>query len=194
MLDAGHANATHRLPALPVGAGRYVVPRQISPEELRVIGEVGRRPGLPARRSRGQAVRDVLGRERLLTTDARLGERFRITPESAPQTRWRLSIPDIAASCSVPPPGLLREASPALRIPDRQQDEEHNGNREPRVVREREDDSEGAQEQRTGPEQQRSGPSQDSLDKPGAPPFACSRALDASKITRRAVLWAREVS
>ncbi len=82
MLDAGHANATRRLPALPAGAERYVVLRQISSEEWRVIGEVGRRRGLPARRSRGQAVRDVLGRE---PTD---DEKFAVLPRS----EWRLSL------------------------------------------------------------------------------------------------------
>jgi hypothetical protein len=62
-------------------AGRYVVLQQLRPEEWRVLGEVGRRPGLPARRSRAQAVRDVLGRE-----PAR-GEKFAVLPRS----EWRLS-------------------------------------------------------------------------------------------------------
>jgi hypothetical protein len=63
-------------------AGRYVVLQQLRPEEWRVLGEVERRPGLPARRSRGQAVRDVLGRE-----PAR-GEKFAVLPRS----EWRLSL------------------------------------------------------------------------------------------------------
>jgi hypothetical protein len=63
-------------------AGRYVVLQQVGPEEWRVLGEVGRRPGLPARRSRGQAVRDVLGRE------PSEGEKFAVLPRS----EWRLSI------------------------------------------------------------------------------------------------------
>lgn len=63
-------------------AGRYVVLQQVGPEEWRVIGEVGRRPGLPARRSRGQAVRDVLGREP--SSD----EKFAVLPRS----EWRLSL------------------------------------------------------------------------------------------------------
>lgn len=57
-------------------AGRYVVLQQVHPEEWRVLGEVGRRPGLPARSSRAQAVRDVLGRE------PRDGETFAVLPRS----------------------------------------------------------------------------------------------------------------
>jgi hypothetical protein len=60
-------------------AGRYVVLQQLSPEEWRVLGEVGRRPGLPARKSRAQAVRDMLGRE------PRDGEAFAVLPRS----EWR---------------------------------------------------------------------------------------------------------
>jgi hypothetical protein len=63
-------------------AGRYVVLQQVGPEEWRVLGEVGRRPGLPARKSRAQAVRDLLGRE---PGD---GERFAVLPRS----EWRLSV------------------------------------------------------------------------------------------------------
>lgn len=63
-------------------AGRYVVLQQRGPEEWRVLGEVGRRPGLPARKSRGQAVRDVLGRE------PRDGESFAVLPRS----EWRLGL------------------------------------------------------------------------------------------------------
>jgi hypothetical protein len=63
-------------------AGRYVVLQQVGPEEWRVLGEVGRRPGLPARGSRGQAVRDLLGRE------PSEGEKFAVLPRS----EWRLSI------------------------------------------------------------------------------------------------------
>jgi hypothetical protein len=43
--------------------GGYVVFQQVNEDDWRLIGEVNRRPGLPARRSRGQAVRDVIGRE-----------------------------------------------------------------------------------------------------------------------------------
>ena len=63
-------------------AGRYVVLQQARPDEWRVLGEVGRRPGLPARKSRAQAVRDVLGRE------ARDGETFAVLPRS----EWRLGL------------------------------------------------------------------------------------------------------
>jgi hypothetical protein len=43
--------------------GGYVVLQQVGNDEWRMIGEVDRRPGLPARKSRAQAVRDVVGRE-----------------------------------------------------------------------------------------------------------------------------------
>lgn len=63
-------------------AGRYVVLQQFKADEWRVLGEVGRRPGLPARRSRAQAVRDVLGRE------PRDEETFAVLPRS----EWRLGL------------------------------------------------------------------------------------------------------
>jgi hypothetical protein len=63
-------------------AGRYVVLQQVGPEEWRVLGEVGRRPGLPAKKSRAQAVRDVLGRE------PESGEKFAVLPRS----EWQLSL------------------------------------------------------------------------------------------------------
>jgi hypothetical protein len=63
-------------------AGLYVVLQQLKPDEWRVLGEVGRRAGLPARKSRAQAVRDVLGRE------PRDGETFAVLPRS----EWRLSL------------------------------------------------------------------------------------------------------
>jgi hypothetical protein len=63
-------------------AGRYVVLQQLGPEEWRVLGEVGRRPGLPARKSRAQAVRDVLGR------DPEPRETFAVLPRS----EWRLGL------------------------------------------------------------------------------------------------------
>jgi hypothetical protein len=62
-------------------AGRYVVLRQIGENEWRLLGEIDRRPGLPARRSRAQAVRDVLGR------DPRRGEAFVVLPRS----EWRVA-------------------------------------------------------------------------------------------------------
>jgi len=43
--------------------GGYFVFREEPDGAWRLIGEVLRRPGLPARKSRAQAVRDVLGRE-----------------------------------------------------------------------------------------------------------------------------------
>jgi hypothetical protein len=63
-------------------AGKYVVLQQVGADEWRVVGEVGRQPGLPMRRSRGQAVRDALGREP--TTR----EKFAVLPLS----EWRLSL------------------------------------------------------------------------------------------------------
>jgi hypothetical protein len=63
-------------------AGRYVVLQQVPSGDWRVLGEVGRRPGLPARKSRAQAVRDALGRE------AEDGEVFAVLPRS----EWRLSL------------------------------------------------------------------------------------------------------
>ena len=63
-------------------AGRYVVLQQLRPDEWKVLGEVGRKPGLPARKSRTQAVRDVLGRE------PGAEETFAVLPRS----EWRLSL------------------------------------------------------------------------------------------------------
>ena len=62
--------------------GGYVVLQQVGDDEWRVLGDVDRRPGLPARRSRAQAVRDVLGRE---PAD---DEVFAVLPRS----EWRLSL------------------------------------------------------------------------------------------------------
>jgi hypothetical protein len=59
--------------------GGYVVLQQVGGAEWRLIGEIDRRPGLPARKSRGQAVRDVIGRE------VREGEVFAVVPRS----EWR---------------------------------------------------------------------------------------------------------
>jgi hypothetical protein len=41
----------------------YIVLQQVGADEWRLLGEADRRPGLAARRSRAQAVRDVSGRE-----------------------------------------------------------------------------------------------------------------------------------
>jgi hypothetical protein len=62
--------------------GRYVVLQQIADDHWRVVGETPRRPGLPARKSRAQAVKDVIGRE------PETGERFAVLPRS----EWRLSL------------------------------------------------------------------------------------------------------
>jgi hypothetical protein len=59
--------------------GGYVVLQQAREDDWRMIGEVDRRPGLPARKSRAQAVRDVLGRE------PKDGEVFAVLPRS----EWR---------------------------------------------------------------------------------------------------------
>jgi hypothetical protein len=59
--------------------GGYVVLQRIGGDEWRVLGEIDRRPGLPARKSRGQAVRDVIGRE------PEDGEVFAVLPRS----EWR---------------------------------------------------------------------------------------------------------
>jgi hypothetical protein len=63
-------------------AGAYVVFQQLSEDDWRVLGEANRRPGLPARRSRAQAIRDVLGRE------PRNDEVFAVLLRS----EWRLSL------------------------------------------------------------------------------------------------------
>jgi hypothetical protein len=44
-------------------AGKYVVLQKTAGGDWRVVVEVNRRPGLPARRSRRQAVHDALGRD-----------------------------------------------------------------------------------------------------------------------------------
>jgi hypothetical protein len=47
----------------PTPRGGYFVFQLVGDGDWRLLGEAERRPGLPARRSRAQAVRDVLGRE-----------------------------------------------------------------------------------------------------------------------------------
>jgi hypothetical protein len=59
--------------------GGYVVLQLVSADQWRMVGEVDRRPGLPARKSRAQAVRDVIGRE------VEEGEVFAVVPRS----EWR---------------------------------------------------------------------------------------------------------
>ena len=60
----------------------YIVLQRLEGDDWRVLGGVDRQPGLPARRSRAQAVRDVLGREP--TRD----EAFAVLPRS----EWRLAL------------------------------------------------------------------------------------------------------
>jgi hypothetical protein len=59
--------------------GGYLVLQQRGGDAWRVVGEVDRRPGLPARKSRAQAVRDAIGRE------PNAGEVFAVLPRS----EWR---------------------------------------------------------------------------------------------------------
>ena len=62
--------------------GGYVVLEQVDADTWRVLGEADRRPGLPARKSRAQALRDVLGRE------PEEGEVFAVLPRS----EWRVGL------------------------------------------------------------------------------------------------------
>ncbi len=62
--------------------GGYVVLQKLGDDDWRLLGDVDRRPGLPARKSRAGAVVDVLGRE---PAD---GEVFAVLPRS----EWRLSL------------------------------------------------------------------------------------------------------
>jgi hypothetical protein len=41
----------------------YVVFQKVGENDWRVVGETARRPGMPARKSRAQAIRDAIGRE-----------------------------------------------------------------------------------------------------------------------------------
>jgi hypothetical protein len=63
-------------------AGGYIVLQRVGDDVWQVRGEVKRRPGLPARRSRAQAVRDVVGR------DAEADEVFAVLPRS----EWRVAL------------------------------------------------------------------------------------------------------
>jgi hypothetical protein len=63
-------------------AGTYVVLQQAASGDWRMVGEIARRPGLPARKSRAQAVRDVLGRE------PEPGDVFAVVPRS----EWRVAL------------------------------------------------------------------------------------------------------
>ncbi|MBM2620684.1 hypothetical protein JIG36_34805 [Actinoplanes sp. LDG1-06] len=66
------------VPARPA----YVVLRETGPGAWEEVGEVARRPGLPARRGRAQAVEDVLGHP---PGD---GERYAVVPRS----EWRVAL------------------------------------------------------------------------------------------------------
>ena len=69
-------------PPVSTGPGAYVVFQRVREDDWRLVGEVDRRPGVPARKSRAQAIRDVLGRE------PQEGEVFAVLPRS----EWRLSL------------------------------------------------------------------------------------------------------
>jgi hypothetical protein len=62
--------------------GGYVVLQQVRDDEWRLVGEIDRRPGLPARKSRAQAVRDLIGRE------PKDSEVFAVVPRS----EWRVGL------------------------------------------------------------------------------------------------------
>ena len=56
--------------------GKYVVFQLIADNDWRIVGEVDRPPGVPARKGRAKVVRELLGRE----PDA--GETFAVLPRS----------------------------------------------------------------------------------------------------------------
>jgi len=62
--------------------GGYVVLRRLRGDDWRVLGDVDRQPGMPARKARAQAVRDVLGRE------PTRHEAFAVLPRS----EWKLAV------------------------------------------------------------------------------------------------------
>jgi hypothetical protein len=67
------------------GAGSqptYVVLREIAADTWKVVAEVARRPGVPARRGRAKAVEDALGQP------PAEGERFAVIPRS----EWRVGL------------------------------------------------------------------------------------------------------
>ena len=64
-----------------MAAPGYVVLKRTDDGCWRVIGDVDRRPGVPARRSRALAVADVLGRA------PEASQEFRVLPRS----EWRLA-------------------------------------------------------------------------------------------------------
>jgi len=62
--------------------GGYVVLQRLRDGDWRMLGDVDRQPGMAARRSRAQAVRDVLGRE------PSREEAFAVLPRS----EWQLAL------------------------------------------------------------------------------------------------------
>ncbi|WP_433290880.1 hypothetical protein ACQP2F_24045 [Actinoplanes sp. CA-030573] len=66
----------------PSSRAAYVVFQETAAGTWQLIGEVARRPGLPARRGRAQAVEDALGRA------PRDGERYAVIPRS----EWRVGL------------------------------------------------------------------------------------------------------
>ena len=62
--------------------GGYIVLQLVSEDLWKIVGDVDRQPGLPARKARAQAVRDVLRRE------PEVGEIHAVLPRS----EWRLSL------------------------------------------------------------------------------------------------------
>ena len=62
-------------------APAYVVMKQVADNSWEAVGEVDRRPGLPARKSRAQAVRDAGG-------DPESGVAYAVLPRS----EWRCAL------------------------------------------------------------------------------------------------------
>lgn len=60
----------------------YIVLKEVATGTWQLVGEVPRRPGLPARRGRARAVEDALGRA------PEDGERYAVLPRS----EWRVGL------------------------------------------------------------------------------------------------------
>ena len=67
---------------MPVSRPGFVVLRSIGGDRWDVVCEVPRRPGLPARKARAQAIRDAVGRE------PEPGEQFAAVLRS----EWRIAL------------------------------------------------------------------------------------------------------
>jgi hypothetical protein len=76
------AHSSDSLEVMEQSRSGYVVLQRLRDGEWLVLGEVDRQPGMPARKSRAQAIRDVLGREP--TSD----EAFAVLPRS----EWRVAL------------------------------------------------------------------------------------------------------